>query len=178
MARALIARVGERDLFAWWDDNAMTTAGRFVMERLFPRTAALAQVEVAIEAAASRHRTNILQPTRMTLFRLPGGVEAAITRRLFALKRGNASLPFDVDALMSVKPSSVADVLLQHKVVEQADLDATPSPPASGHILELGSVAVPDLTKPDELDGVVRRLLAGYARSSKANLVVPVLDPA
>ena len=54
-ARMLLARAGERDALRWWDSEALSQGGDFVLGRLFPRSHARAAWRLAIEAARTRH---------------------------------------------------------------------------------------------------------------------------
>ncbi|HEY8743785.1 MAG TPA: BrxE family protein [Chloroflexota bacterium] len=176
--RAFIARLGERDLFSWWDDNALTTSGQYVMARLFPRTAALAQLEVALEAATIRHRAFVPQPTRLTLFSLPAALEAQVSKRLHAMKRGEAVPGLDLDSMIRLQPGrSVADFLLEHRMARQEELESVSHTVPSGHTLELGAAPAGDLNAHIGMNKALDRLVAGYAASSRGNCIIPVLAP-
>ncbi len=51
----LVVRAGARDSLAWWDDDALTPAGAFVLARLFPRNPGGAALRLALRAARERH---------------------------------------------------------------------------------------------------------------------------
>jgi hypothetical protein len=54
--RLLIARAANSDSLAWWDDESLTPAADYVLNRLFPMAPRLAGKSLALRAAAARHR--------------------------------------------------------------------------------------------------------------------------
>ncbi len=54
--RLLIARAANKDSLAWWDDEALTASGSFLLDRLFPVAPALAGRSLALRAAQVRHQ--------------------------------------------------------------------------------------------------------------------------
>jgi hypothetical protein len=51
----LIARAGAKDSLNWWDDDSLTSAGEFVLGRIFPRKWKLISCRLAIRAAKEKH---------------------------------------------------------------------------------------------------------------------------
>jgi hypothetical protein len=51
----LVVRAGAKDSLAWWDDDALTPAGGFVLARIFPRNPRRAALRLALRAARERH---------------------------------------------------------------------------------------------------------------------------
>jgi len=51
----LVARAGQKDSLAWWDDESLTDAGRFALTKIFPRNPGRAAVRLAFESAKGRH---------------------------------------------------------------------------------------------------------------------------
>ncbi len=118
-ARAIVARFGQRDALAWWDDESLMPSGEFVMNRLFPRTASYAQAEVAIEAATLRHQALLPQPGRITLFRLPPLLESAVRQHFLSVKREVCDHPLtsQMDVLGVRQP--LVDALLAQGLIDQ-----------------------------------------------------------
>jgi hypothetical protein len=54
--RLLVARAANRDSLAWWDDESLTDAAGYLLERLFPVAPPLAARSLALSAALARHR--------------------------------------------------------------------------------------------------------------------------
>jgi hypothetical protein len=54
--RLLIARAANTDSLAWWDDDSLTPAADYVLDRLFPMAPPLAGKSLALRAALTRHR--------------------------------------------------------------------------------------------------------------------------
>lgn len=51
----LIARAGAKDGLNWWDDDSLTTAGEFVLSRIFPRKWKPISCRLATKAAQEKH---------------------------------------------------------------------------------------------------------------------------
>jgi hypothetical protein len=50
-----VARLGEADLFGWWQCHGLSRTGRYVLERSFPRTWHSVALEIDMTSAARRH---------------------------------------------------------------------------------------------------------------------------
>lgn len=175
-ARAVIARFGERDVMAWWDDESLMPSGAFVMNRLFPRTAAFAQTEVAIEAATLRHQTLVPQAARVTLFRLPPLLESTVRQRLLSLKReGGDQLLKSLASGIDVQ-QSLAEVLVAAGVIDSHNLDAIRAMPVTGNTLALGTLQAGQMDFGSDVSTIVQRLAAGYTLGSRGNIVIPYYE--
>lgn len=53
--RLLIARAGNQDCLAWWDDQSFTTPAGFILDRTFPAAPRMAARSLALIAAFDRH---------------------------------------------------------------------------------------------------------------------------
>lgn len=53
--RLLIARAANKDGLNWWDDEALTPAAQFILDRTFPIAPPLAARSLALQAAFNRH---------------------------------------------------------------------------------------------------------------------------
>ena len=51
----LIARAAQSDSLKWWDDNALTTGGEYLLDKLFPSAPHEIGVKLALESARARH---------------------------------------------------------------------------------------------------------------------------
>jgi hypothetical protein len=54
--RLLIARAAQKDSLSWWEDESLTQAGNFLMERLFTMDTTETARKLAMEAAKTRYR--------------------------------------------------------------------------------------------------------------------------
>jgi len=77
-ARFLVASLGEGASPPWWRSQATGEIGLRMLERLFPRTAVTAGLELASRAARLEHDARIGRGGVYHLFRLPSGDEAAV----------------------------------------------------------------------------------------------------
>lgn len=81
-ARMLVASLGEMAEPSWWRSQATTQVHGRWLERLFPRTALSAALEIASRAAQIEHDTHIGRMGVYHLFRLPGPSEADLMQTL------------------------------------------------------------------------------------------------
>lgn len=161
--RAKVARMGERDLFHWWESEAGAETGTYVLQRLFPRTAAWVAIEMAVESARARHEFLVPKIPTIHVFNLGPELERQLADTLFRLKLdGGDVTPFQLQ-LHSDAVNSVS-----------AALRAIGITPETGETAEraccLGEVTLVDLKHPTSL---VRKLVSAYGHSQPKHLVVP-----
>lgn len=163
--RAKVARMGEQDLFQWWDSMAGTDAGHYVLGRLFPRTGAWAALELAVSSARARHQALVPKIPTVHLFHLGAELERQLDDEIYRLKTSGSDVgPFQL------RPPEVAwsSVVIA--------LEALGVSPKHGNVAErafcIGDVTFADLKSPDRL---VRELVAAYGYSRPGHLVVPYL---
>jgi hypothetical protein len=77
-ARWLVGSLGEHTSPPWWRSQATSSAGRRFLALLFPRTADIASLETAGQAALLEHDARIGRHGVFHLFRLPMADEATI----------------------------------------------------------------------------------------------------
>ncbi|MBI1802797.1 MAG: BrxE family protein [Chloroflexi bacterium] len=67
----LIARAAQKDSLGWWDDESLTAAGAFILERLFPSAPEEIARKLGLATAAARHQAAFADhPEALHLFRL------------------------------------------------------------------------------------------------------------
>lgn len=172
LARAQIARLGEKSRLHWWETDAHGSAGGKLLARLFPRTAPWAAVELAMEAAATAHRRDLPPVPAVTLFDLGEQV--------------NRSL---VDLLLQKKTAAVPTAPFQHDLA-QADLSGalveaglttaeqlTAARRATAAALADKAVCVGDLAAGADRSGpdAFGLLMAGYQFSGPGKFLIPYL---
>jgi len=100
--RLTITRAAQKDSLNWWDDEALTTEGAFVLDRIFPIAPSLAAKNLALSAAAARHQTAFVEiDSPIHLFRLDHRRNDYLTWRHNRLVRDldfSAPIP-DLDSL-------------------------------------------------------------------------------
>ena len=64
----LVARLGEKDIFNWWDSEALSWAGREAFRRTFPHTWAIQSLFLGCAAAREACRGLVPPGNSMTLF--------------------------------------------------------------------------------------------------------------
>jgi hypothetical protein len=77
-ARLLVARLGEYASAPWWRSQASTEVSGRWLQRLFPRTAARAALEISSRAALAVHDAKLGGTGVYHLFRLPVSLEAGV----------------------------------------------------------------------------------------------------
>lgn len=63
-----VARLGDADLFGWWQSRGLTKAGEYVLGGAFPRTWNWTALEGAVLSAARRHEEALSKDTAIHLF--------------------------------------------------------------------------------------------------------------
>jgi len=80
--RAVVAFLGEKKQFGWWETSFLDETGRGFLERCFPRTATHAAFRSTSEAACRMHDAAIGKVGVFHLFRLPVEKEQSLDIRL------------------------------------------------------------------------------------------------
>lgn len=102
--RLLVAFLGEKKQFGWWDTSFLDDTGRGFLRRTFPRTAAHAALRSASEAACSAHDAAIGRVGVFHLFRLPIEQEESLNLHLAGVNAADlvSPLPSRVAALAAL----------------------------------------------------------------------------
>jgi hypothetical protein len=176
--RTIVARAGEKDNMGWWDSDALSSAGSYVLQRLFPRSVSWAGIRLAIEAATIRHRAVLGDQTALSLFQLGEEWEPRVNSRL-GQSYGGGAPPLIPRSVQS--PSELQAVLEE---CGDFGLGNWAAPDLlelfDSHTLEVGQVRAPRLLSPEEMVRWTSILAASYAKGEKGRLVVPyirVLQP-
>jgi len=171
--RTLVARAGEKDNLAWWDSDALSEAGSYVLRRLFPRSAARAGVRLAIEAATIRHRTVLGEQKVLSLFCLGEPWDSLVDGRI-ERRYGGPNLPRVPESLQWA--SDLAAALKEGGLLTDSDWEAPESLELfESNTLEIGQVRDAHGLLPEEINRLASRLAVSYARGEKGRLVVPYL---
>lgn len=80
--RLLVAFLGEKKQFGWWDTSFLDATGRGFLDRCFPRTAVYAGLRSTSEAACRMHDAAIGKVGVFHLFRLSAEKEQALDLRV------------------------------------------------------------------------------------------------
>ena len=165
--RLAIARLGERDLFHWWESSALTEEGRYALARLFRQTAMWAAIQLAMEAARARHEALVPPGARITLFDLGRDIEDSFDTWISRSRTENGAQMFDLPAVLEASRSSVRQALAVFDLPLQEI-----KPKALGdrtiHVAQID----PDELRQDT-SGVVSKLLTAYSRSDRQKFLAP-----
>jgi len=123
LLRALVAFLGEKDQFGWWDCSFLGSTGRRYLAITHPRSHVAAGVMAACEAARRVHDARIGKGRVYHLFRLPHDTEQKLHRQ---------ALTGDAAGLVAAFESK--DKALQALEAMAKDPDSTPDGP-----IKLGS---------------------------------------
>lgn len=172
LARAQIARLGEKGQMRWWETDAHGSAGGKLLTRLFPRTAQWAAVELAIEAAAAAHRRDLPPLPAVTLFDLGEQVNRSVNDLL--LQNKTAAMPTEPFQL-DLAREDLSGALVEAGLTTAKHL--TTAKKVASNALADKAVCVGDL--PDGADrtspDVFGLLVAGYQFSSPTKFLIPYL---
>ena len=167
--RLMIARLGERDLFHWWESNSLTDEGRYALGRLFRNTSAWAASSLAIEAARARHEAVVPPGPHITLFNLGPEVEDAYESWLGGRKFEDIAETISIPRASDGAQSSVGEMFTVLDVVTEEM-----KPRAVGdRTIHLAQVTLDELRK--DVDRFVRVLLGAYRRSEKDKFLAPYM---
>lgn len=171
LARLWIGRIGEADVENWWRTSSLLGAeGAFVGPRVIPITHATARARMVFAVAAHACTERYPDPKACHLFRLDARTEDRLDGLLVRKLEDRGFWHETMKDIESVTPQVGAkDALIKAGVITDEDARYV------AH-LKLGpdgrSLPVAVARSADE---TVRRLAAGYLRSSKAELAVPYL---
>ena len=171
VARLYIARLGESDVQGWWQtEGVLGSDGAYVGRRVLPLTHPTARVRMVLAVARHACGDRHPDPNARHLFNLgPAAedvVDAMLAKRLSDETFWSKLLPC-LEALERL--ADVRQVLTASRVVREEDLhlvQALPFGPGGR------SLPIPVGQDPNE---TVRRLTAGFARSTHRKLIVPFL---
>ncbi len=167
--RLAIARLGERDLFHWWESSALTGEGRYALGRLFRQTSEWAGIDLAMEAAGIRHEALVPAGPRITLFSLGAEIEDSFNAWLRQAKVDNGTEIVKLPAVSEQALSSVAEALhALHVPVEEAKPKAVGD--RSIHVAQVDAAEL----RTDALR-VTRILVGAYTRSGKQRFLAPYM---
>lgn len=173
-ARVLIAMAGESGRWSWWECEATTPTGQFLVASLFPRTTAWTGIACAVETATAAVEIHMPPTPHLNLFSLDGETEGRCAR-LFALWRKEAK-PEDV-CIWPLEEGTGDLVTLLARV--QAGAAPTPMPPGDRNgpqALAVGTASGPHpFGDADPGSAPLAPLINGFAHSTPGRVVVPYL---
>lgn len=171
--RKIIAGAGERDSLGWWDSDALSSAGSYVLQRIFPRSASWAGIRLAIEAATIRHRMILGNQPALSLFALGEEWESQTNKGL-KHRYSSAEPPFTPGSVQS--PSDLLALFQESDVLRlQGWVAPRPLELFESHAMEVGQVRDAKMLSPEDIVQWVSILAVSYAQGDKGRLVIPYL---
>jgi hypothetical protein len=172
IARLWIARLGEGDVQGWWRTNGLLGAdGAFVGPRVLPLTHPTGRARLVFAVAAHACGERYPDTQARHLFRLDPETEDRLDALLISKLEDAAFWKKIIGKLEAIKTTDdPRAVLMETGLITDADAQ---------HVdrLKLGpegrSLSIDPATSADE---TLRRLAAGFLRSSKGELTVPYLS--
>ncbi len=174
-ARIRIARMGEKDIFNWWDAEAQSEGGLFALKRLFKNTYYWAAMEVSMRAAMSKIDGLLKEGTDyFHLFNLIPELDSKVWDLFFQLKRENKnhnSYFFEINDENKPFNKIFQDFEISEDILEkmrkiQKDL-MNPS------VVVLGTLKKEELEKLEAKNEILKLLIAGFALGSNNKLIIP-----
>lgn len=171
VARLYIARFGEADVQGWWrTDGVLGSDGAYVGRRVLPMTHATARARVVLVVARHACGERHPDPSARHLFSLGPRAEDALDALLAQRLSDQAFWADLLSCLEALKRhADPRQVLTASGIVREEDLKVIEALP-----LGPGGRSLPTPSGSDT-DETLRRLTAGFARSTHRNLVVPFL---
>ena len=169
--------IGERGRWDWWDCEATTDAGQYLVASLFPRTAAWTGVACALETATAVMEALMPPAPHLHLFALDAVTEGQCARVLAQWQRDRH--PQDVcpwplpEGARQDLPAWLTNL---HPAVGEAMVNFEAAP--HGRRLAAGAVtgSSPFGQGPELSANPLARLVAGFVQSVPGHLVAPYLD--
>jgi len=167
--RCRIARLGEKDVFGWWDSEASSPNGQYFLQLLFPKTGLWTGLEMAMAAARVRHSALIPKVRAVHLFDLGPAAERSLEGLLRRLKVERA----DATPFATLPETSNGEVrpALEAMGVSIGEFGPDAQTSSTGSVC-VGEITTKDLAEPARL---ARRLASAYVCSQKGRLVAPYL---
>ncbi len=167
--RLLVARFGEMDLARWWNTKGqLGSLGAVTLRRGFPRTHRFAQARSVFAVAAHRCAEVFDPPGCVTLWRLPGEIEAEFdTRWEHWLDNATDWSPF-FERLETMEGHDLALIFRTFDVVSDRDVESYSRLRRSA---EGRAVPLPGEFSGTDVD--VALLALGFARGETSALAVP-----
>lgn len=171
-ARLYVGRLGEADVQGWWQtDGVLGADGAFVGPRVLPLTHPTARARIVLAAAAHACSERHPDQKALHLFRLGPSTEDALDALIGSRL---SDREFWTEAMLQLEAilgsSDPAQVLASGGIVREEELRLIEK-------LSLGpggrSLPIPPAEEPD---ATLRRLAAGFVRSTHRSLVVPYLQ--
>lgn len=171
--RLIVARAGEKDSLGWWDSDALSPAGAYVLQRIFPRSASWARIGLAIEAATIRHKVMLESEPALSLFTLRAEWEHRVFAYLERLRRERQAVPIP-GAIHS--SSELAELLRESGGLRP---DEFPAPEPEGlfepQVLQVGQIQNQAPPSAQEVLRLAKLLAASYTKGDKGRLLVPYI---
>jgi hypothetical protein len=168
--RLLIARAGEEDSLAWWQSNALSQDGQYILSRIYPRTAPFAGARLSIETATVVHAQMVGHRPGVTLFNLGMELDARVARCL-DLRRSDGQL-LVVSKLFN-GPDEFSSQLTELVQLSEDEQKVIHSARNEGELLELGVIEEDEFASDEGLKQVIRCLAGAYTLSLTHQLRVP-----
>jgi len=115
--RLLISRAAQKDSLSWWEDESLTEAGSYLIERLFANAPDLAARKLALKAAYARHQAAFAEvDNALHLFHLDQDGKIELALRNVSLT--SMKVPFDpIDTIDKLK-SALLEILQDPPKIE------------------------------------------------------------
>ena len=174
-ARIQIARIGEKDIYNWWDVEAQSDGGLYALKRLFKNTYIWAAMEISMRSAISKIERLMKESDKFIhLFKLTPDLDSKIWNLFYQLKQENKDfknlflkLNHEDNILNKIVQSfNISDKTLKKIRSVQIDL-MNPS------IAVLGTLRKENLNKIMNNKEILHSLIVGFTIGKKDELTIP-----
>jgi hypothetical protein len=171
VARLWVARLGEGDVLGWWRTSSLLgSEGAFVGPRVLPITHATARARIVFAVAAHACTERYPDPKASHLFRLDARTEDRLDGLLVRRLEDHAFWHETMKELEAVTPQTEPkDTLLKAGVITAEDARY------AAHVKAGPDRRSLPIAVARSADETIRRLTAGFLRSSKGEFAVPYL---
>jgi len=164
-----VARLGDGDLFGWWQSRGFTDTGTYVLGQSLPRTWTLTALEGAVLSATLRHAQTLNRRTAIHLFSDELSAKRMALNWLRERKLEGAGHVLVEELRRWTRDTACRELA--------AWIGVKPIP---GEILgdgrRLGSISATELADQPRCEEVIRLLGAAYTDQIGSQLCIPYLD--
>lgn len=179
-AQLLVARLGEKDIFSWWNSWVLSRTGALSLEIPFPKTHSKARLNLGLEAASIREQS-LLPPNGKvrSLFLFSEPVEQTISRVRHQLVKNPELLKNTLTLLEEIEIDETEELSgitsafsIPTSIVSEVRSIHRTSPLCSF------CIGKADREKADEqtIEVQFQQLLAGYLDNKRGRLQVPYFE--
>jgi len=172
-ARIGIARLGEKDIFNWWDVEAQSEGGLYALKRLFKNTYYWSAIEISVRSAKTKI-DGLVNNEFIHLYNLTPQIDANIWDLFYQNKKTNVNHE-EIMLKINSKENAFNDLFSSLNISNQItkkinNLEIN----RDLHLIELGKIEKNQLENIEKNLEIIDTLIVGFSLGRRDNLIIPV----